>query len=216
MATTTMEYSKLPNIRTSLPNFRDAFPSPSFEVPDDYSRVPSPSSSSANVYIAPLSASSLKAYNNMNGKRKALFEVGHESKRMMFSRQRQESGSSISSTSTWASSGTFSTVSSASYSSPSPILSASPRTISKSSSPSPSLSPSLSESTSSTSGFNPLFHLCDAIALSEKKDSIENVGPSASSAAPRSTLKIVFLKRNWLAEHIAKSKEVAALKRRRA
>ncbi|KAG0260319.1 hypothetical protein BG011_001967 [Mortierella polycephala] len=211
--TTAMGYSKLPNIGTSLPNFRDAFPSPSFEAPDDYSRVPSPSS--ANVYIAPLSASSLKAYNNMNGKRKALIEAGHESKRMMFSRQRQESGSSISSTSTWASSGTFSTVSSVSYSSPSPILSASPRTISKSSSPSPSLSPSLSESTSSTSGFNPLFHLCDAIALSEK-DSTENAGPCASSTAQRSTLKIVFLKRNWLAEHIAKSKEVAALKRRRA
>ncbi|KAF9205067.1 hypothetical protein BGZ49_004516 [Haplosporangium sp. Z 27] len=228
-----MEYSKISNIGASLPNFRETFPPPSFKN-NEYARSRSPS---CNTFIAPLSASTLQAYNNMNAsmmnsKRKAHdFDIllqneneFHDQKRMMIerpnriqfsgSRQRQESGCSVSSTSSWSSSATFSTVCS---SATIPDLSTSPpnRSLSSSRSPSPS------ESISSGDGYNPLWHICDAIALSEKqeipvkKTNVRRSGSPSKSRRDESMygLKIVFLEPNWLEEHIAKSKKVAALKK---
>ncbi|KAI1316954.1 hypothetical protein EDD11_009198 [Mortierella claussenii] len=215
----------MPNMATTLPHFRDSFFA--FTSPNDCS-----------TYVAPLSASSLQAYNNMNAsmnmhKRKTHdFDIllqdecePHPSKRAMAdtylfpgTRQRQESGCSVSSTSSWSSSASFSTV--CSSATVPDLMSASPTsrslTASRSSSPS-------SESTVEGEEFNPLWHLCDAIALAEKQDT-----PFTSSTRRSTTtvlhkakqvaddmpgLKIVFLEPNWLADHIAKSKKVVALKR---
>ncbi|KAF9562939.1 hypothetical protein EC968_005043 [Mortierella alpina] len=225
-----MEYSKIANIATSLPHFRDSFPSPSFDAPLEYKSSPS-----TGIYIAPLSASSLKTYNDLSGssmlKRKVhSHEAEHEPKKMMapsFGRQRQESGCSISSTSSWSSSATFSTVSSASLATSSPSLSPSPRSAYyKSSSP----SPAPSESTIDGDESNPLWQICAAIDMIGDNHQVKK--PSSSSAArpyPTSSykksfksthgdespygVKVVFVAPNWLAEHIAKSKQVAALKR---
>ncbi|KAF9122556.1 hypothetical protein BGW39_009654 [Mortierella sp. 14UC] len=216
-----MEYSKMPNIQTALPHFRDSFPSPSF-----------PTSSSQKTYIAPLSASSLQQYNTQNNKRKA-FEVEDEdqdyspedsNKRMMMmmsrhrvgsfsgARQRQESGCSVSSTSsTWSSSSSFSNISTCSASK-SPSLSSSP-----------SLSPiEMDESSSPVPAeFNPLWHLCDAIALISEpapSSTLRSSKPVTKSSSPKKDdspygLKIVFVAPNWLAEHMAKSKKAAAMKK---
>ncbi|KAG0299313.1 hypothetical protein BGZ97_003781 [Linnemannia gamsii] len=219
-----MEYSKMPNIQTALPHFRDSFPSPSFITP-----------SNQKTYIAPLSASSLQHYNsstnNNNNKRKA-FEVDqteddyyHEqdsNKRMMMmlsrhrgsfssTRQRQESGCSVSSTSSsWSSSSSFSNISTDSVSK-SPSLSSSP-----------SLSPvEMDESSGLPEEFNPLWHLCDAIALiSEPTPSTATPAKKAIAKSPKSEesnspygVKIVFVAPNWLAEHMAKSKKAAAMKK---
>ena len=229
-----MEYSKIANIATSLPHFRDSFPSPSFDAPLEYKS----SASSTGIYIAPLSASSLKTYNDLSGssmlKRKAHSqEVEHEPKRMTvpsFGRQRQESGCSISSTSSWSSSATFSTVSSASLATSSPSLSPSPRSAyHKSSSP----SPAPSESTNDGDESNPLWQICAAIdMIGDNHQGKKKASPSSGSVARPYTssgykksfkstygdespygVKVVFVAPNWLAEHIAKSKEVAALKR---
>ncbi|KAG0201688.1 hypothetical protein BGX28_005556 [Mortierella sp. GBA30] len=183
-----------------------------------------------DIYIAPLSASSLKTYNDMSGssmlKRKALqHEAELEPKRMMmfpsFGRQRQESGCSVSSSSSWSSSATFSTVSSASHSASSPSLSPSPRSAYKSSSPSPV--PSESTSTMEGDESNPLWQICAAIDLigdtpqAKKRASAHpyakrSFKPIYGDDSPYG-VKIVFLAPNWLSEHIAKAKEVAALKR---
>ncbi|KAK3844623.1 MAG: hypothetical protein J3R72DRAFT_437587 [Linnemannia gamsii] len=220
-----MEYSKMHNIQTALPHFRDSFPSPSFLAP------------SQKTYIAPLSASSLQQYNNtQNNKRKA-FQVEDEeqedyspedsNKRMMMMmsrarvgsfggpRQRQESGCSVTSTSsTWSSSSSFSNISTTSVASKSPSLSSSP-----------SLSPvEMDESSSAIPAeFNPLWHLCDAIALiSEPTPSrtatVQSKTVTHKSSSPKKDnspygLKIVFVAPNWLAEHMAKSKKAAAMKK---
>ncbi|KAF9928417.1 hypothetical protein FBU30_002375 [Linnemannia zychae] len=211
----------MPNIQTALPHFRDSFPSPSFVAP-----------SQQKTYIAPLSASSLQEYNAATNKRKA-FEIDDQdnyypedsNKRMMMlmsrhrgsfggPRQRQESGCSVSSTSSsWSSSSSFSNISTASASK-SPSLSSSP-----------SLSPVEMEE-SSQGEFNPLWHLCDAIALiSEPTSSKKTVAasPKSNSSSPKTPsdespygLKIVFVAPNWLAEHMAKSKKAAALKKLQA
>ncbi|KAF9272459.1 hypothetical protein BGZ68_002397 [Mortierella alpina] len=227
-----MEYSKIANIATSLPHFRDSFPSPSFDAPLEYKS----SASSTGIYIAPLSASCLKTYNDLSGsptlKRKAhSYEAEHEPKRIMvpsFGRQRQESGCSISSTSSWSSSATFSTVSSASLATSSPSLSPSPRSAyHKSSSP----SPAPSESTSDGDEANPLWQICAAIDMigdnhqGKKTTSYGIAARSYTSGSYKKSfksmygdespygVKVVFVAPNWLAEHIAKSKEVVALKR---
>ncbi|KAF9966073.1 hypothetical protein BGZ70_003378 [Mortierella alpina] len=228
-----MEYSKIANIATSLPHFRDSFPSPSFDAPLEYKSL----ASSSGIYIAPLSASSLKTYNDLSGstvlKRKAHSpEVVHEPKKMMvpsFGRQRQESGCSISSTSSWSSSATFSTVSSASLATSSPSLSPSPRSAYyKSSSP----SPAPSESTNDGDESNPLWQICAAIDMISDNHQSKKQISSGTTARPytsgyykksfKSTtygdespygVKVMFVAPNWLAEHIAKSKQVAALKR---
>ncbi|OAQ35922.1 hypothetical protein K457DRAFT_132558 [Linnemannia elongata AG-77] len=215
-----MEYSKMPNIQTALPHFRDSFPSPSFVTP-----------SSQKTYIAPLSASSLQQYNSSNNKRKAIHQdeddeddYYHEqdsNKRMMMmlsrhrgsfssTRQRQESGCSVSSTSSsWSSSSSLSNISTASASK-SPSLSSSP-----------SLSPVEMDESSGLPEFNPLWHLCDAIALiSEptpsstpaKKPTVAAKSPKSENNSPYG-LKIVFVAPNWLAEHMAKAKKAAAMKR---
>ncbi|KAF9086144.1 hypothetical protein BGX27_003256 [Mortierella sp. AM989] len=223
-----MDYSKISNIATSLPHFRESFPSPSFKAPHDYARSRSPS---CNTFVAPLSASSLQAYNNMNAsiisKRKAHdFDVllqtdnhneFHDQKRMMIdrpnrmqfsgARQRQESGCSVSSSSSWSSSASFSTVCS-SATIPDLSTSSPNRSLASSRSPSPS------ESVSNGEEYNPLWHLCDAIALSEKQDAPKKtVTPKSKRDDSMYGLKIVFLEPNWLEEHIAKSKKVAALKK---
>ncbi|KAF9156879.1 hypothetical protein BG015_011529 [Linnemannia schmuckeri] len=216
-----MEYSKMPNIQTALPHFRDSFPSPSFITP-----------SSQKTYIAPLSASSLQQYNNSSNNKRKAFQVEqdddedyyHEqdsNKRMMMmlsrhrgsfssTRQRQESGCSVSSTSSsWSSSSSFSNISTASVSK-SPSLSSSP-----------SLSPVEMDESSALPEFNPLWHLCDAIALiSEptpsaaptKKTVAKSPKTSSEDNSPYG-LKIVFVAPNWLAEHMAKSKKAAAMKK---
>ncbi|KAF9941965.1 hypothetical protein BGZ67_003536 [Mortierella alpina] len=226
-----MEYSKIANIATSLPHFRDSFPSPSFDAPLEYK-----SSASTGIYIAPLSASSLQTYNDLSGsnmlKRKTHSrEAEHEQKKMMvpsFGRQRQESGCSISSTSSWSSCATFSTVSSASLATSSPSLSPSPRSAYyKSSSP----SPAPSESTNDGDEFNPLWQICAAIDIIGDNHQGKNKTSSGIAARPytsnsykksfKSTygdkspygVKVVFVAPNWLAEHIAKSKQAVALKR---
>ncbi|KAF8928239.1 hypothetical protein BGZ58_009799 [Dissophora ornata] len=73
--------------------------------------------------------------------------------------------------------------------------------------------------------YNPLWHICDAIALAEKQDvpkKMNRTKVAAGSSIPYTPkakqgddngLKIVFLEPNWVAEHIAKSKKVAALKK---
>ncbi|KAF9914138.1 hypothetical protein BX616_008890 [Lobosporangium transversale] len=228
-----MEYA------TSLPHFRESFTS--FESPSDYTY--------SNTCIAPLSASSLQAYNSMNSsmmtkKRKAHDfdfplqnkDESHAPKRLMFNqshnhgviafpstRQRQESNCSVASTSSWSSSASFSTVCSSATiptTAALPDLSSSPTNRSMSSrSPSPS-----SELGSDSEEFNPLWHLCDAIALSERQRTSVN-GTAKQLTLPNTMhnqvndsmygLKIVFLEPNWLAEHIAKSKKVAALKKQR-
>jgi len=227
-----MEYSKIANIATSLPHFRDSFPSPSFDAPLEYKS----SASSTGIYIAPLSASSLKTYNDLSGstmlKRKAHYpEVEHEPKKMTvpsFGRQRQESGCSISSTSSWSSSATFSTVSSTSLATSSPSLSPPPRSASyKSSSP----SPAPSENTSDGDESNPLWQICAAIDMIGDNHQGKKQISSGTTARPytssyykkslKSTyrdespygVKVMFVAPNWLAEHIAKTKQVAALKR---
>ncbi|KAF9913051.1 hypothetical protein EC991_005919 [Linnemannia zychae] len=215
-----MEYSKMPNIQTALPHFRDSFPSPSFPTP------------SQKTYIAPLSASSLQQYNTQNNKRKAI-EVEDEdqedyspedsNKRMMMmmsrhrvgsfsgARQRQESGCSVSSTSsTWSSSSSFSNISTCSVSK-SPSLSSSP-----------SLSPvEMDESSSPVPAeFNPLWHLCDAIALISEptpSSTVQSKTTVTKSSSKKDDspygLKIIFVAPNWLAEHMAKSKKAAAMKK---
>ncbi|KAG0002512.1 hypothetical protein BGZ80_010661 [Entomortierella chlamydospora] len=222
-----MEYSKI----SSLPHFRESFPSPSFKGPNDYA---------CNTFVAPLSASTLQAYNNMNAsmmnKRKAHdYDIlvqnendFHDPKRMMVerpnrmqftgTRQRQESGCSVSSSSSWSSSASFSTVCS-SATIPDLSTSSPNRSLASSRSPSPS------ESISTGDEYNPLWHICDAIALSEKQDAPQKntrstTGSSSSACTPKAKqdesmygLKIVFLEPNWLEEHIAKSKKVAALKK---
>ncbi|KAI8594388.1 hypothetical protein EDD21DRAFT_393682 [Dissophora ornata] len=228
-----MEYARMPNIATALPHFRESFPSPSLKVPKEYESTPY----NNNTFVAPLSASSLQAYNNMNAsmmgtKRKSGdFEhiqnenelSLHDPKRTMlerpFGRQRQESGCSVSSASSWSSSASFSTVCS---SATVPDLSASPQSRSLTSSRSPSPSESLSEGGEE---YNPLWHICDAIALAEKQDvpkKMNRTKVAAGSSIPYTPkakqgddngLKIVFLEPNWVAEHIAKSKKVAALKK---
>ncbi|KAI8348777.1 hypothetical protein B0O80DRAFT_429470 [Mortierella sp. GBAus27b] len=257
-----MEYARMPNIASSLPHFGEAFPSPSLQV---YSRPQSPPTS----YVAPLSASSLQAYNEMNAsimsKRKVRdFDIllqneaesnhipFHDPKRLYLerglhvsgTRQRQESGCSIMSTSSWSSSASFSTVSSSSSAASSPTTT----TLSPSSSPVTAALPDLtssptSRSLSSTSSSrsrsssppsdsdseeynNPLWHICDAIALAEMQDCNKATATTTNSSVrtqPSTTiynktrsddgLKIVFLEPNWLAEHMAKSKKVAALKK---
>ncbi|KAF9351567.1 hypothetical protein BGX26_010455 [Mortierella sp. AD094] len=220
-----MEYSKISNLATSLPHFRESFPSPSFKAPNDYA---------CNTFVAPLSASTLQAYNNMNAsmmnKRKAHdFDIllqneneFHDQKRMMIerpnrmqfsgARQRQESGCSVSSSSSWSSSASFSTVCS-SATIPDLSTSSPNRSLASSRSPSPS------ESISTGDEYNPLWHICDAIALSEKQDAPKkNTVPSPCTPKTKRDesmygLKIVFLEPNWLEEHIAKSKKVAALKK---
>lgn len=234
-----MEYTQIQNI----PHFRESFPSPSYKS-NEYGRSRSPSCNSS-TYIAPLSASSLQAYNMMNHsnynhntntnnitKRKAQefdmmpnedlhlanskrFMIEHPN-RIQFSasRQRQESGCSVSSSSSWSSSASFSTVcTTASTTAIVPDLSAPSPNRSQAS----SRSPSPSESVSNVEEYNPLWHLCDAIDLSEKQDAPIQKSSSKSISNKRDDgmygLKIVFLEPNWLAEHIAKSKKVVALRR---
>ncbi|KAF9365198.1 hypothetical protein BGX34_011002 [Mortierella sp. NVP85] len=226
---------------------------------------------SSNTFVAPLSASSLQAYNQMNAsimKRKAEHHHDHDNdhnnhlslrdpKRPYLerggyhvpsgTRQRQESGCSIMSASSWSSSASFSTVSSSSASSsPSsspvsvvlPDMASSPRTRSLSSA---SRSPSPVESDEEYN--NPLWHICDAIALAEKQDDCkkttsgshvrsdrfqsgsmtidnghhhhthDNYNHNYNKTSSDDGLKIVFLEPNWLAEHMAKSKKIAALKK---
>ncbi|KAF9105736.1 hypothetical protein BGX29_011519 [Mortierella sp. GBA35] len=225
----------MPNIQTALPHFRDSFPSPSFPPPQ-------------KTYIAPLSASSLQEYNmatnnnnnsSSNSNKRKAFEFDHQqqqhdcdyhqdsNKRTMMmmsrhrsfhtstmgSRQRQESGCSVSSTSSsWSSSSSFSNISTTSISkSPSP---------SSSSFSSPRLAPEESEHV--VDEFNPLWHLCDAIALisepaSLTKSTVASAPVKSSETSSKDDspygLKIVFVAPNWLAEHMAKSKKAAAMKK---
>ncbi|KAF9429327.1 hypothetical protein BGZ76_001453 [Entomortierella beljakovae] len=230
-----MEYAKISNLSTSLPHFHESFPSPSYKS-NEYTRSNSPS---CNTYITPLSASSLQAYNNMNSsvmnKRKANdFDIAYQNenmndyqgnKRLMIdhpvrlqfsgSRQRQESGCSVSSSSSWSSSASFSTVCS-SVTVPDLSSSSPNRSLASSRSPSPS------ESVHNGDVYNPLWHLCDAIDLSEKQEAPINKAnirtESKSSHALKSNkrdegLQIVFLDPNWLEEHMAKSKKIVALKK---
>ncbi|KAG0370015.1 hypothetical protein BGZ54_008098 [Gamsiella multidivaricata] len=161
------------------------------------------------------------------------FETIHDSKRLMLdnprvglpisgTRQRQESGCSVSSTSSWSSSASFSTVCS-SATVPDLLPSPPSRSVASSRSPSPS------ESATDGDEYNPLWHICEAIALAEKQNGpLAQVKKTAAAAnaksgsystitpfTPRTKrerddsmcgLKIVFLEPNWLAEHMAKSK----------
>ncbi|KAG0242687.1 hypothetical protein BGX31_011682 [Mortierella sp. GBA43] len=185
-----MEYARMPNIASSLPHFGEAFPSPSLQV---YSRPQSPPTS----YVAPLSASSLQAYNEMNAsimsKRKVRdFDIllqneaesnhipFHDPKRLYLERGLHVSGTR-----------------------------------------------QRQESDSDSEEYNnPLWHICDAIALAEMQDCNKATATTTNSSVrtqPSTTiynktrsddgLKIVFLEPNWLAEHMAKSKKVAALKK---
>ncbi|KAG0302325.1 hypothetical protein BGZ98_007604, partial [Dissophora globulifera] len=194
---------------TTLPHFRDSFPEP---APHHYS------------YLAPLSASSLQAYNAIHSAKRNASHLDLDSndtsssidhnKRILldrpFARQRQVSGCSVSSASSWSSSASFSTVSSSPSSSPSSLA----EPLSASRSPSPV--ESFSDNSSSSDEYNPLWHICDAIALAERQDVKKPAGAKTIRRDHQGAygVKIVFLEPNWLAEHMAKSKKVAALKRR--